>query len=42
MSRVVFFIDKIIRRYGLSGKSVVPLISGTACANTANISARNI
>ena len=32
MSRVVFLMDKIMRRFGLSGKSVVPLISGTACA----------
>jgi ferrous iron transport protein B len=34
--------DKIMRRYGLSGKSVVPLISGTACAIPAIMSARNI
>ena len=32
MSRVVFLMDKIMRPFGLSGKSVVPLISGTACA----------
>lgn len=32
MSRVVFLMDKIMRKFGLSGKSVVPLISGTACA----------
>ena len=31
MSRVVFLMDRIMRRFGLSGKSVVPLISGTAC-----------
>jgi ferrous iron transport protein B len=42
MSRVVFLMDKIMRRYGLSGKSVVPLISGTACAIPAVMSARNI
>jgi ferrous iron transport protein B len=42
MSRVVFLMDKIMRRYGLSGKSVVPLISGTACAIPAIMSARNI
>jgi ferrous iron transport protein B len=28
MSRVVFLMDKIMRKFGLSGKSVVPLISG--------------
>src|SRR5690606_26148019 len=32
MSRVVFLMDKIMRKFGLSGKSVVPLISGNACA----------
>lgn len=42
MSRVVFLMDRIMRRYGLSGKSVVPLISGTACAIPAIMSARNI
>ena len=42
MSRVVFLMDKIMRKYGLSGKSVVPLISGTACAIPAIMSARNI
>ena len=33
MSRVVFLMDRIMRRFGLSGKSVVPLISGNACCN---------
>ncbi len=42
MSRVVFLMDKIMRKFGLSGKSVVPLISGTACAIPAIMSARNI
>ena len=42
MSRVVFLMDKIMRRFGLSGKSIVPLISGTACAIPAIMSARNI
>ncbi|MFM7018453.1 ferrous iron transport protein B [Flavobacterium sp.] len=42
MSRVVFLMDKIMRRYGLSGKSIVPLISGTACAIPAIMGARNI
>lgn len=42
MSRVVFLMDKIMRRFGLSGKSVVPLISGTACAIPAVMAARNI
>ncbi len=42
MSRVVFLMDKLMRRFGLSGKSVVPLISGTACAIPAVMAARNI
>jgi len=42
MSRVVFIMDKIMRRFGLSGKSVVPLISGTACAIPAVMATRNI
>jgi len=42
MSRVVFLMDKSMRKFGLSGKSVVPLISGTACAIPAIMSTRNI
>ena len=42
MSRVVFLMDKIMRRFGLSGKSIVPLISGTACAIPAIMATRNI
>ena len=42
MSRVLFLMDKIMRKFGLSGKSIVPLISGTACAIPAIMSARNI
>jgi ferrous iron transport protein B len=32
MSRVVFLMDKIMRKFGLSGKKVLSMISGTACA----------
>ena len=42
MSRVVFLMDRGLRKYGLSGKSVVPLISGTACAIPAIMATRNI
>lgn len=42
MSRVVFMLDKSMRKFGLSGKSVVPLISGTACAIPAIMATRNI
>ena len=42
MSRVVFLMDRGLRRFGLSGKSVVPFISGTACAIPAIMATRNI
>ena len=42
MSRVVFLMDNIMKRFGLSGKSIVPLISGTACAIPAIMATRNI
>ncbi len=42
MARVVVLMDKLVRRFGLSGKSVVPLISSLACAVPAIMSARTI
>jgi ferrous iron transport protein B len=42
MSRVVFLMDRGLRKFGLSGKSVVPLVSGTACAIPAVMATRNI
>jgi len=42
MSRVVFLMDRIMRPFGLSGKSIVPLISGTACAIPAVMATRTI
>lgn len=42
MSRVVFLMDRVMRRFGLSGKSVVPLVAGTACAIPAIMATRNI
>lgn len=42
MSRVVFLMDRGLRRFGLSGKSVIPLVSGTACAIPAVMATRNI
>ena len=42
MSRVVFITDRVMRRFGLSGKSIIPLISGTACAIPAIMATRNI
>jgi ferrous iron transport protein B len=42
MARVVFLMDKIMRRFGLNGKSVVPLISSVACAIPAIMATRTI
>lgn len=42
MARVVFLMDRFLRPFGLNGKSIVPLVSGTACAIPAVISTRNI
>ncbi len=42
MSRVVFLMDKIMRKVGLNGKSIVPLISGVACAIPAIMATRTI
>lgn len=46
MARVVFIMDRLMRPFGLNGKSVVPLISSAACAipgvmSTRTISSRN-
>ncbi len=42
MSRVVFLMDRWLKPFGLNGKSVIPLMSGVACAIPAVMSARNI
>ena len=42
MSRVSFLMDKMMRRFGLNGKSLIPLMSGVACAVPAIMSARTI
>lgn len=42
MSRVMFIMDKLMRRFGLNGKSVVPLLSSVACAVPAIMSTRSI
>lgn len=42
MARVVFLMDKIMRKFGLNGKSVVPLMSGMACAIPAIMATRTI
>ncbi len=42
MSRVMFLTDKTMSRFGLNGKSIVPLISGAACAIPAIMATRSI
>ncbi len=42
MSRVTFMMDRLMRKVGLNGKSVVPLIGGLACAVPSIMSARTI
>ncbi|QEC52414.1 ferrous iron transport protein B [Anseongella ginsenosidimutans] len=42
MARVIFLMDRIMRKVGLNGRSVVPLISGIACAVPAIMATRSI
>lgn len=42
MPRVSFLLDRIMNYFGLSGKSVIPLINGYACAVPAIMAARTI
>ena len=42
MARISFLMDKLMRKVGLNGKSVMPMISGFACAIPGIMSTRNI
>ena len=42
MARVSFIMDKLMRRVGLNGRSVIPMMSGVACAVPAIMGARTI
>jgi ferrous iron transport protein B len=42
MARISFLTDRVMRKVGLNGKSVMPMISGFACAVPAIMSARSI
>ena len=42
MARVSFIMDRLLRKFGLNGRSVIPLISGVACAIPAIMSTRTI
>ena len=42
MARVAFIMDRIFRRFGLSGKSFIPMLVGTGCGVPAVMAARTI
>ena len=42
MARVAFIMDRIFRRFGLSGKSFIPMLIGTGCGVPAVMAARTI
>lgn len=42
MQRIVYLMDRFMQKFGMSGKSVVPMISGLACAIPAIMAARTI
>ena len=42
MARVAFIFDRIFRKFGLSGKSFIPMVIGTGCGVPAIMAARTI
>ena len=42
MARVAFFMDKLLRRIGLSGRSIVPMLIGFGCSVPAIMSTRTL
>ena len=42
MSRVAFIMDKLLRKFGLSGKSIIPMLVGTGCSVPGILSSRTI
>ena len=42
MARVAFFMDKLLRKIGLSGRSIVPMLVGFGCTVPAVMSARTL
>jgi ferrous iron transport protein B len=42
MNRIAFFLDKVFKKYGLSGKSIIPFIVGTGCSVPGIMSARTV
>lgn len=42
MSRIAFILDRIFRKFGLSGKSFIPILMGTGCSVPAIMATRTI
>ena len=42
MNRIAFFLDKIFKKFGLSGKSIIPFIVGSGCSVPGVMSARTV
>ncbi len=42
MSRVAFIMDKILRKFGLSGKSIIPMVVATGCGVPGILASRTI
>lgn len=42
MSRIAFIMDKLFRKFGLSGKSFIPILVGTGCGVPGIMSSRTI
>ena len=42
MSRITFFLDKVFRRFGLSGKSLIPFIVGSGCSVPGIMASRTV
>ncbi|MDD6226989.1 MAG: ferrous iron transport protein B [Bacilli bacterium] len=42
MARIAFFLDRIFKRFGLSGKSLIPFIIGAGCSVPAIMASRTV
>ena len=42
MARIAFVLDRIFRKFGLSGKSFIPMLIGTGCGNPGVMASRTI
>ena len=42
MARVAFIMDRIFRKFGLSGKSFIPMLIGTGCGVPGVMASRTI